>query len=101
MSQTTNHPNKLYHYTPSKHRASIQQRGLLTSMDQTGGDAPEEGLGCIYLIDLLEEGSGDIWEVDVTGLKLDTDTMWPGEGNAWISDKDIPPSRLKLLNKGK
>jgi hypothetical protein len=48
----------------------------------------------------LKPVAGDIWAVDVEGLKMEEDIMWSGEGKSWMVTGEIGPERLVLLSAG-
>lgn len=102
------HPTILYHNTPSTHRESIWERGLLRSCSETtelAREMGEEGVfGGIFMSakPSAEREGFDTWAVDVSGLDIlpDETTDCPDPEDSWwvCWDADIEADRLELLN---
>jgi GNAT superfamily N-acetyltransferase/RNA:NAD 2'-phosphotransferase (TPT1/KptA family) len=98
-----NIPNKLYHQAPVSARENIKANGLIQPVD-------DDGEGGIYFSSYPPIGTqGDVWEVDVRGLKIEPDDTTPffntdkdieAFGAPWWvywNQGNIPPSRLNLM----
>lgn len=101
--------NILYHNSSVKNREAIFQHGLQRANSETAelaremGEADWQMAGGIFFTDTCKPEPGiDVWEVDISGLPLETDeTTDHGHlDEHWFVDWEsdvIPPSRLNLL----
>jgi len=94
LKEGFDHPSVMYHYTASENRARIRRRGLVPG--RAGG---------VYMATKLDpnHGTGDIWEVDVSGLRLDPDhTTDPPDPDDtwWVFWNIVKPARLRLIRQG-
>lgn len=85
----------LYHHTPSENRESIRRLGLLTRFSDIGG---------VFFSDRADHATrSDVWAVDVQGLDVEEDWTTcqdPAEwGNWFVVWGDIPPERLRLIER--
>lgn len=91
----------MYHYSPAGNRASIEKHGLLTRHPETGESFAEkynEPAG-VYLFHNRDDAmldDGDVWEVNVKGLKLHEDP-YQVQSIASYSPRRIHPKRLRHL----
>lgn len=108
LAQTS--PSKLYHVAPSTIRESIMKNGLDYHIHFGNQPRPTNTRDVSYAprANYLEEQlknsvkyaqeaypkGYDVWEVDVTGLKLFRDNAWY---LGWYCKSRIEPSRLKLV----
>ena len=99
---------QMYHAAPIDCRDSILARGLVKSTSDAERkmfdlDESAHCTGGIFLSSKRPAPSEfiDVWEVDVSELKLhEDDTTDPLEtdDSYWMVYTDIPPSRLKILD---
>jgi hypothetical protein len=99
----------MYHVTPSRNRASIEQEGLRLSDPFWGPDKPRH----VWLFDNIEDAKArlgkfwgdlgvdnDLWEVDVEGYEVEPDPH-PGYGaegpETFVVTRAVPPERLRLV----
>lgn len=100
-------PTVLYHQAPANMRERIAQLGLQHPYDipsDLGVEMSNDETSGIYFTDNRGDIDKrfDMWEVDVSGLKLHPDdtTDWP-EGHVWwVTYDEVGPERLRLIYQG-
>lgn len=92
----------MYHGAPSSARDSIAQNGIDYRILHGEGEAPEGyGQRGNYLAEqprwaIPANASGDIYEVDASGLNLRPDPAWEG---GWYTQESIPSERVRYLRR--
>ena len=86
----------MYHYSPPKHRESINTKGLRA---RNPGD--EVGPRGVYVVPKRQPWMGnDVWRVDTKGLDLHEDP-WPGGVEAYYTPNHVGRERIRLADRMK